>query len=78
MTPSDLPSSVIDKIYRAPHADRLSQNDVKALLVHFWPAITEHFAQLLLHQNPDRDADFSAGVDWAADTIRNANRGATP
>lgn len=25
-----------------------------------------------LDQNPDRDADFSAGVDWAADTIRNA------
>ena len=72
MTPSGLPTSVTDKIYRAPHADRLSQNDVKALLAHFWPAITEHFAQLLLDQNPDRDADFSAGVDWAADTIRNA------
>ncbi|MCX4750973.1 hypothetical protein OG455_41565 [Kitasatospora sp. NBC_01287] len=37
-----------------------------------WPAIREHFAQLLLDANPDRDADFSAGVDWAADTIRNS------
>ena len=72
MNPSDLPASITDKIYRAPYADRLSQNDVKALLVHFWPAITEHFAQLLLDRNPDHDADFSAGVDWAADTIQNA------
>ena len=37
-----------------------------------WPAISEYFAKLLLDQNPDRGADFSAGVDWAADTIRNA------
>lgn len=70
MNPSDLPVSVTDKIYRAPLADRLSQNDVKALLAYFWPSITEHLAQRLLDQNPDRDADFSAGVDWAADTIR--------
>lgn len=72
MNPQDLPVSVTDKIYRAPLADSLSQNNVKQLLAHFWPAIAEHFAQLLLDQNPDRDADFSAGVDWAADTIRNA------
>ena len=71
MTPDSLPISVTDKIYRAPYADRLSQNDVKALLTHFWPAIAEHFAQLLLNENPDRDADFSDGVDWAADAIRN-------
>lgn len=35
-----------------------------------WPQIQEHFASTILTQNPDRDADFSAGVDWAVDTIR--------
>jgi hypothetical protein len=54
--------------------DRPGQPEAsRAILAHFWPAIAEHFAQLLLDQNPDRGADFSAGVDWAADTIRSAN-----
>jgi hypothetical protein len=49
----------------------LADEIADAVLDASWPEIREHFAQLLLNQNPDRDADFSAGVDWATDTIRN-------
>lgn len=78
MDPLNIPTSVTKQIYDARsvgagfYPDALSQNDVAEILAHFWPAIREYFAQLLLDENPDRDADFSAGVDWAADTIHDA------
>lgn len=77
MDPGDIPSSVTKHIYNAHsvgdtfYPAAMSQNDAAKMLAQFWPAIAGHFAQLLLDRNPDRDADFSAGVDWAADTIRN-------
>ena len=78
MDPLDIPTSVTKLVYTAPWigdpktcAAKLSQNEAAEQLAHYWPAIREHFAQLTETQNPDRDADFSAGVDWAADTIRN-------
>lgn len=43
---------------------------VGPLLDAFEREIREQVAQQLYDQNPDRDADFSAGVDWAIDTIR--------
>jgi len=43
---------------------------VAPLLDAFEREIREQIAQQLYDQNPDRDADFSAGVDWAIDTIR--------
>jgi len=80
MDPDDIPTSVTRLVYTAPivtepgaFAHRLSQNQAAEMIAHYWPAIAEHFAQLLLTANPDRDADFTAGVDWAANTIRNAN-----
>lgn len=78
MDPDDITTSVTRLVYDAPKIRTetrdvaLSQNDVARLLAHYWPAIAEHFAQQILDQNPDRDADFTAGVDWAADTIRNS------
>jgi hypothetical protein len=77
MTPDDIPTAITKLVYTAPlipdggAGRQISQNQAAEQLAHYWPAIAEHFAQLLLDQNPDRDADFSAGVDWAADTIRN-------
>jgi hypothetical protein len=75
--PDDIPTSVTKLVYhRIEQLDTsvplLSQNQAAEWLAHFWPAICEHFATLIETQNPDRDVDFSAGVDWAADTIRNA------
>jgi len=82
VTPDDIPTSVTRLIYTyRPDGHRedsflpdLSQNQTAELLAHFWPAIEQHIreqiAQQLYVQNPDRDADFSAGVDWAIDTIR--------
>lgn len=72
MNPDNIPASVTGLYESGPWVVPDSPKRVAAILAHFWPAIAEHFAQLLLDQNPDRDADFSAGVDWAADTIRNA------
>lgn len=50
---------------------RIAADAAATALSTIWPHIAEHFAQLLLDRNPDRDADFTAGVNWAADTIRN-------
>jgi hypothetical protein len=50
----------------------LANEVADAILDAAWSQICERLAQQLLDANPDRDADFSAGVDWAADTIRNA------
>jgi hypothetical protein len=74
VTADDIPISVTKLVYTCPLSisKAVSQNQVAELLAHYWPAIQEHFATLIETQNPDRDADFSAGVDWAADTIRNA------
>lgn len=60
MDPDDIPASVADKVYLAPLADRLSQNDVKALICHLWPAIEQHVREQIA-------ADLLAvdPVDWA-------------
>lgn len=77
MDPDDIPTSVTKMTYSMTQnlstagLPVLSQNDTAKFLAHYWPAIAEHFARLLLDANPDRSPDFSAGVDWAADTIRN-------
>lgn len=78
VTPDDIPDSVTKLAETAPQELRLttvgglSQNAAATLLAHYWPAIREHFAQRLQEQNPDRDADFSDGVDWATDLIRSS------
>jgi hypothetical protein len=83
VTPDDIPTSVTQLAETAPEIGgpatgirSVSQNDMAKLLAHFWPAIEAHIreqvAQQLYDQNPDRDADFSAGVDWAIDTIRSS------
>jgi hypothetical protein len=72
VTPDDIPVSVTRLIYTDPAGCVLSQNQAAVMFTHYWPAIREHFAQRLLDQNPDRDADFSSGVDWAVDLIRNS------
>lgn len=79
MNPDDIPTSVTNLVYTAPwigdsqYGLRLSQNDAATQLAHYWPAIAEHFARLIVEGNPDRSPEFSDGVDWAADTIRNEN-----
>ena len=70
MNPDEIPTAITELCKTAPWIIPKSPKQAAYLLAHFWPSIAEHFAQLLLDQNPDRDADFSAGVDWAADTIR--------
>jgi hypothetical protein len=72
VTADDVPASVSKLVYTDPGVDGMSQNQLAQMLAHYWPAIRDHFATLIETQNPDRDVDFSAGVDWAADTIRNA------
>lgn len=64
MLPEDLPTEIKDLIYSAPFKNRLSQGDVRTLLVYFWPAIEQHirsqvaeeFAAALLAVDP---------VEWA-------------
>lgn len=58
MRPDDLPVSVTDLIYRAPFPERLSQNDVKALIVHFWPSIEQHVRE-----------QVAAEIEAAADRV---------
>jgi hypothetical protein len=62
----------LQSLYSGQLPDSVAREIAIAALVAAWPQIADHFAQLILDRNPDRDADFSAGVDWAADTIRNS------
>lgn len=62
----------LNSIYSGQIPESVAREIADAALNAARPAIAEHFAQLLLDRNPDRDADFSASVDWAADTIRQA------
>jgi hypothetical protein len=73
VTADDIPGSVTKLVYTCPLgiSKAVSQNQVADLLTHYWPAIREHFATQVEGQNPDRSLEFSDGVDWAADTIRN-------
>jgi hypothetical protein len=74
VTPDDIPTSVTKLSETAPNVAMTDPKRAAWALAHFWPAIEQHIreqiAQQLYDQNPDRDADFSAGVDWAIDTIR--------
>jgi enamine deaminase RidA (YjgF/YER057c/UK114 family) len=62
----------LQSLYAGQIPDSVAREIVGAALIAAWPQIADHFATLIETQNPDRDVDFSAGVDWAADTIRNA------
>ena len=83
MSPEDLPTEITDRIYSAPFPERFSQNDVKTLLAHFWPAIAEHvraelaaeFASALLAVDPVEWAlaGQHAGADAAAIVRRMAD-----
>lgn len=71
--PDDIPTSVTRLVYAAPATGpaavlrNLSQNDAAAILAHFWPAIREHFAQVVT-DNPDfGDLD---PIAWVTDLIR--------
>lgn len=41
----------------------LSDEVADAVLNSTWTAIRDHFADLLIRENPDRNTDFSRGVD---------------
>lgn len=82
MQPDDIPTPILSQIgllvRNIPGTNRqnvITSDDAAAVIAHHWPAIERHIreqvAQQLHDQNPDRDADFTAGVDWAIDTIRN-------
>ncbi|MEZ0090026.1 hypothetical protein [Streptacidiphilus sp. EB129] len=45
MQADDIPTSITNLIYSAPFKNQLSQNDVAALVAHFWPAIEQHIRE---------------------------------
>lgn len=77
MTPDQIPDSVMqrrnDPITVTYARTVPDAQFTRELIAHFWPAIKAHIrkrmADNLQRYNPDRDADFSAGVDWATDHI---------
>lgn len=72
MNPNQIPDSITGLAETCPWF--IKPTVVPTVLAHFWPAIEAHIRQQiadqLLTSNPDRDADWSRGVDWATDTVR--------
>jgi len=47
----------------------VSGDEVREAMVAWKAEILREAVQKIRAENPDRDADFSAGVDWAIDVI---------
>lgn len=45
MSPDDIPTEITKLVYTAPWIMPRSQNDVAALLAHYWPAIETHIRE---------------------------------
>jgi hypothetical protein len=65
-----IPTAILRVLDDFPLPVGISREHAAQVLANYWPTIGEELARQLIEQNPDRDADFTAGVDWAADTLR--------
>jgi hypothetical protein len=77
VNPNDIPAHIITMAYNLPMShpmQPLSGMGIATGLAHFWPAIETHIREQIASDlyalNPDRNADFSEGVDWAAGAVR--------
>jgi asparagine N-glycosylation enzyme membrane subunit Stt3 len=60
VSPDDIPTEITALIYSAPFKNRLSQNDVAAILAHFYPAIEQHVRATVAEELQAVDP-----VEWA-------------
>jgi hypothetical protein len=58
-----------ERIERAFHVSFMLPEQAAELLDAYRAQVFIEAAELLQRENPDRDADFSAGVDWATDVL---------
>lgn len=65
----DIPTTVTKLVYTAPEiktplfAVKLSQNDVAKQFTHYWPAIEEHFRELIASELESADASANGPLE---------------
>lgn len=62
MDPDDVPTEITKLVYTAPWIMPRSQNDVAALLAHYWPAIEAHIREQVAREIETHDGKAPWGA----------------